>query len=344
LNVQTITDKPHGAVLAFDDVAFEKVGYFDESYGKYGMEHVDWSNRVSLSGIQPPGFHDIVGIEKFLSIGKSKSAVPVNERTSGLSSSRSKFNKHKNNRNRIFVKPSDKSKVSGVSFIIPFSGKDRVESLKKTISNIKSLRHPRIEIIICEEDINGPSDIDSFGSVKHVLVKPKYSMFCKSACINKGASVAMHGILFIHDADLLCEYDYIWNIMKVFQIHKSVHGGKNIICLNNSGKPDKMMTGFVGGSIACKKSEFFGVGGFNEAFFGHGYEDKDFYDRLSTREFFDCEIANFVHLYHDHDETYMSRSDKNKVLCDGLSKKPVGNRITLLRADLVENGYGDALK
>lgn len=71
-NIKTITTKPQGAVLTFDDLAFKHVGYYDPKFPRYGMAHVDWSNRVSKSGIQPPGFHDADGSEKFFKIHAEK--------------------------------------------------------------------------------------------------------------------------------------------------------------------------------------------------------------------------------------------------------------------------------
>jgi GT2 family glycosyltransferase len=62
-----ISEKPQGHCMVFDQKAFETVGYFDEKlFPKYGFEHVDWSNRVSLSGIQPPGFWDIWGARNYI--------------------------------------------------------------------------------------------------------------------------------------------------------------------------------------------------------------------------------------------------------------------------------------
>ena len=58
-----------------DTLAEKIVGYFDENFGKYGMEHVDWSHRVSMSKIQPAGYHDVDGSELFFKICNHESAV-----------------------------------------------------------------------------------------------------------------------------------------------------------------------------------------------------------------------------------------------------------------------------
>ena len=41
----------------------DKCGFFDEDYGKYGMEHVDWSMKPYDFGVQENGFFDVVGYE-----------------------------------------------------------------------------------------------------------------------------------------------------------------------------------------------------------------------------------------------------------------------------------------
>ena len=58
--IKTIHNFPQGAILSYDQKAFETVGYFDaKNFHSYGRSHWDWSFRVSDSGIQPEGIHDI---------------------------------------------------------------------------------------------------------------------------------------------------------------------------------------------------------------------------------------------------------------------------------------------
>jgi len=60
--IKTIDNFPQGAILAYDQLAFDTVGYFDcKNFKGYGRSHWDWSFRVSDSGIQPSGIHDVVG-------------------------------------------------------------------------------------------------------------------------------------------------------------------------------------------------------------------------------------------------------------------------------------------
>ena len=124
---------------------------FDEAFGTYGMEHVDWSNRVSMSGIQPGGFHDIIGSEQFFKILNDSSTVTPAQRSKSLKQTRELYSKHKNNKSRIYVKPLDKSKVPEVSYVIPFQGTERRASIRTVINNVKAQRFPRIEIIVVEQ-------------------------------------------------------------------------------------------------------------------------------------------------------------------------------------------------
>ena len=73
--LQVVNDKPHGAVLALDRHTIDKIGYFDEKFGEYGIEHVDWSTRVFESGLQEPGFFDVSGSQNFFKIHPDESAV-----------------------------------------------------------------------------------------------------------------------------------------------------------------------------------------------------------------------------------------------------------------------------
>jgi GT2 family glycosyltransferase len=96
-----ITEKPQGHFLVFDQKAFQTVGYFDEKlFPGYGFEHVDWSNRVSMSGIQPPGIWDIVGARSFiLSRGHKTDATKRKQYMANLPN----WEKVRDDKNRIYI-------------------------------------------------------------------------------------------------------------------------------------------------------------------------------------------------------------------------------------------------
>ncbi|MHA1372344.1 MAG: glycosyltransferase family 2 protein, partial [Promethearchaeota archaeon] len=100
--VKTITTKPQGAVLAFDNLAFKHAGYYDHEFPRYGMAHVDWSNRVSQSGVQSRGFHDISNSEKFFKIHPEKTVEE--NKTENLRKAKQTYEKV-TKRGHMFVPP-----------------------------------------------------------------------------------------------------------------------------------------------------------------------------------------------------------------------------------------------
>lgn len=74
IQIKTIETSPQGALLIYDRKAFEQVGYFDaKAFKGYGKSHWDWSLRISESGIQIKGFHDVVGSNKYIKVHDEKS-------------------------------------------------------------------------------------------------------------------------------------------------------------------------------------------------------------------------------------------------------------------------------
>lgn len=80
VEIATIEEKPHGAILALDDKAFDTVGYFDEEFGAYGAEHHDYFFRISESGIQPKGIHDLCNSNSYFKIYNEESCLTQEER------------------------------------------------------------------------------------------------------------------------------------------------------------------------------------------------------------------------------------------------------------------------
>jgi len=79
--IKTIYDHPQGALLAYDQVAFDTVGYFDaELFKSYGRSHWLWSFAISESEIQPKGIHDVVGSNKYFRVHNEPCTTPAKER------------------------------------------------------------------------------------------------------------------------------------------------------------------------------------------------------------------------------------------------------------------------
>ena len=100
-SIKTINERPQGAVMAYSKTAFDIVGYFDTTFGIYGMEHVDWSNRVSMSKIQAPGFHDVVHARDYFRTHNERSAV--DRKSKLLNTAKHKYKSLKHNKNRIYI-------------------------------------------------------------------------------------------------------------------------------------------------------------------------------------------------------------------------------------------------
>lgn len=283
VNLKKIIDKPHGAVMVFDDIAFDKVGYFDEIFDTYGMEHVDWSNRVALSNIQPQGFYDVAGSHKYFKIYNECSST--NKQT--LKPNRDKYNSFKDDKNRVYISPSDKCNVQEISAIIPCRAEDRDTKIIETVVlNMKGQLFPHIDIILVEQDVIKKCDYNNIRPCTHILKtgSSPNQPFTKSIAFNHGAAKAQTERLILQDADCIVKADYVKRVDKILDEYEGCHIGKYVTYLNNESTKklivDKKLSDnahferavnyFEGGSLACRRHTYFKVGGFNDMFIGYG--------------------------------------------------------------------------
>ena len=73
VTIRSIKDKPQGAIISLTDLIFRHVGYFDEDFGFYGMEHVDYCERIA--SLQTKGYHDLNNSSEYFKIHKEVSAL-----------------------------------------------------------------------------------------------------------------------------------------------------------------------------------------------------------------------------------------------------------------------------
>ena len=332
-------DKPQGAILAFDTDCVRKVGYFNENYGLYGMEHVDWSARVYEAGLQTPGFFDIAGSTNVLKLHAEESAVE--NRSALLAKARELHNK----RITGYFEASDKTHVPALSVVIPYRELERNASLKTVINNIKASRWPEVEIILVEQDaVSRIVGIDT-GTINHQLVENGLKpLFNKSMAFNKGVHVAVHDKILMHDADILVTSEYVPHIMDVLSSRPACHIGQTVLYANQEGTNqvnalgsvptvpcDRIVGYFEGGSLAASKSAYWSVGGYNEAFYGYGCEDCDFFARLASLEGFEnTRSFKFLHLWHPRAENWGDHHDLNRALERTLCTLPMAERIKRL--------------
>ena len=344
--LQKITQKPHGAVLFFTNDVFSKVGYFDEDLGSYGMEHVDWSNRVGLSGIQEKGYFDVIGSNAYVTVHNE----PSKANKSHLRVARDQFSKYSNNDSRIYVNCSNKVLVPSISYVIPIRVYDRARSAKTVINNIRSQLFPNIEIILVEEDVQSIFNYADVNPIKYIFKQSESGKhFNKSKAFNFGVSNSTSDFIILHDADILVQDNYTQKIYNKLNNYDGVHIGKDVIYLTEQftnkindecvvsldGSCEKQVGYFEGGSLACKKSTYCSIGGFNGDFEGYGCEDTEFFSRLSLNsKFFDERTEVFYHLRHGRVGGWEQCHTRNKEIVAQLRGLNKQDYINTLRSRL----------
>lgn len=331
--------KPHGAILSYTNKLFNTIGYFDEKYGLYGMEHVDWSTRASV--IQEPGYYDVPGSDKYFKIHNDKSSI--NNKSELLTHARSVYG---NGPQERYIKSSSYTDIPAISYVIPVQVFDRLESLGTVINSIRGQLFPIIDIIV--------SEFNAYQTLSDIYYPTKYKFtkcnnsepFNKSMAFNAGVSSVRTNNVILHDADLVPNCNYTSKVYDLLNRYNALHIGGQVVYLNkestnlanSSGKIDKDMACeravgyFEGGSLACNTKTYWDVGGFNEDFKGYGNEDTEFYGRLSkSNKFISDRTELFIHLYHGRTDGWMEYHRINKLIESKLEALPMVDRISKLR-------------
>jgi GT2 family glycosyltransferase len=342
-------DKPHGAILAFDAQALAKVGHFDEAYGLYGMEHVDWSMRVYELGLQPHGFFDAEGSNQYFRIHKEQSALAG--RQDAFRHAKTVF-AHRQTGRKIEPQATD---LPAVSYIVPFRDCGRTGAVMSIVDSIRAQKFPIIDIVLAEQDSTSHINPALFGPMKYLLVNNRTELFNKSRAFNQGVAAARHRHLILHDADIMARVDYTSDVYQELSHYDACHIGKHVIYadqestdkINQSGEIcdassfDRVVGYFEGGSLACTKEAYREIGGFNEQFEGYGVEDCDFYYRLShLTGWHDNRHHDFVHLWHPRVLGWEAHHAQNKSLGSSLAALKPQQRIEQQRQRYLALGYG----
>ena len=334
--IYTITSKPHGAVLAFDNLVFDTIGYFDEQYIS-GYEHVDWSNRVSISGIQPSGYHDIEGSTDYFTIHKEPSSIENEQEY--LKKNAPLLNEHKQNKSRIYVKPSSASEIPLISYIIPCRGSDRENVINVVINNVRAQKFPNIEIIVVEQD--NSQNISLQQPVIWKLVQGGIN-FNKAKAFNTGVCLVKNKKLILHDADMLVFDRYTSLMDSLLDSHTGAHVGNKVIYFSQQStskicksfhvdpslEAERVVDYFEGGSIGCTVDAYKEIGGFCERYEGWGCEDCDFFHRLkSLATFYNVRSIDLFHMWHSRPAGWKDRGNINRNIENEILKIPAGDRI-----------------
>ncbi len=340
VDLAKVDDKPQGAILALHTDCIENAGYFDESFGLYGMEHVDWSTKVYEVGLQPQGFFDVVGSSRYFKLHPEQSAVE--DRSALLAAARIRFSQ----RSTTIAKPSNLAAVDAVSVVVPYRELQRNVSLGTVLNNLKALRVPQVEILLVEQDaVSKVSGVDLSRIVHKLVPNGEKPLFNKSMAFNNGVHIAKHDKILMHDADILAATSYGPDILARFATSDAFHIGSVVLYANPDGTEsinsrqtvtpvpcDRIVGYFEGGSLAATKKAYWSIGGFNESFYGYGCEDCDFFARLSSlKSFFNERTHKFLHLWHPRAENWGDHHDFNRALERRLCAMPMEDRIRGLK-------------
>jgi len=277
VEMSKVLDKPHGAVLAFTTNYIDNVGYFNEKYGLYGMEHVEWSEKAFTFGLQDNGYYDVVGSDQFFRIHPEQSAVE--NRAELFRAAKAQFA----NRTKDRCTPSDATVVLSIAYVIPFRNIGRDGAISTVVNNIRAQRYPVVNIILVEQDGSTKIDLQAVAPVQYKRVGDE-GLFNKSLAFNTGVVAVTDTNVILHDADMLAQGRYTEHISKALTNYDSCHIGGRVLyttmeaCdqivankqVTTASTCDRAVAYYEGGSLACSVQTYWNVGGFNEEFKGYG--------------------------------------------------------------------------
>lgn len=354
INLLKVDDKPHGVVLAFDHSFLRVAGYFDESFGLYGMEHVDWSQRAWELGLQEAGFFDVSGSDSFFHLYAESSAVQ--DRSRLLQEAKQKFA----GRRPAHVAPSERSRVPEISYVVPFRDFERTASIQTVMNNLRAQRFPVVHLIMVEQDDQSRHNVDAHQPVNYYLAAaPENPLFNKSRAFNLGVAKSPCDMVILHDADMLAQGHYTQAVADILKDHESCHIGSTVMYtnqesmqkINDTGivdkhvKCDRVVGYYEGGSLAATKKGYWKCGGFNEDYWGYGCEDCDFYARLSgASKWKEDRVFDFLHLWHSRVGGWNGHHEANKALERSLKGLQMGVRVERQYDQLRRLGYTKELE
>lgn len=278
-HVRKVDDKPQGAILSFTNDVVDVCGYFNEQFGKYGMEHVDWSKKPAEFGLQDDGFFDVEGSDEYFIVHNEESGI--DSKSEMLIRARKIFNERQV---RLRCEPSDNVKLPAVSYVVPFKNTGRTDSIVTVINNLRAQRYPVIDMILVENDSSNNFDVSLTAPVRYYHTAAHNNLFNKSKAFNVGVHNSKYSKLILHDADMLVLGNYTKSICDTLDNYEACHLGGTVIYtteksmhdinskkfVNSDIECDRAVGYYEGGSLACLKEAYWRVGGFNEDFNGYG--------------------------------------------------------------------------
>jgi GT2 family glycosyltransferase len=351
VRMRVVHDRPHGAVLAGNRKLLDEIGYFDERYGIYGFEHVDWSSRVFEFQLQPSGFYDVCGSNSKFRVHPDDSSVP--NRSQKYQEAKAIFE----NRRPARVAPSRATELPALSFVVPMRNVDgRTNSIRTVLDNLRAQRFPVVEIVLVEQDTESRFDPASSYPLIYDLVGKDQPLFNKSLAFNRGVQLAHHDHLILHDADTMAPSWYAGRVYQELQQYEACHLGAKVIYavaestsnINNTGivdhavEFDRVVGYYEGGSLGVRRVAYWRVGAFNEEFKGYGCEDCDFYYRVSHRCIWHSNrFVDLLHLAHGRSPGWEAAHKKNRELEVTLRSLPLDEYIRRLQDRVIHYTRSD---
>ena len=348
VQLNVVNEKPQGALLAFTNEYVRAVGAFNEGFGHYGLEHVEWSSRAFTNGMQEEGFYDLEGSDTYVRCHKDETSIK--NKSECLTFARNKYDELKTLKHEF----SQDSCIPKVTYVIPFREQERTGSLNTVLNNIRAQKYPDIEIILVEEDQNKKIDETQYSPIDYYRVElNEKHLFNKSKAFNLGVARSTSNKIILHDADMLVINGYTQEISDILDNYDSCHLGSTVVYANKDSTSninrlgevtdpvfERVVGYYEGGSLACTKETYWKIGGFNEDFWGYGCEDCDFYDRMSKgSNYFDNRIYNLLHLHHGRSDGWCDHHDVNIATYDKLKELTIRQRIELQIAQMARMKY-----
>ena len=350
INLLKTDNQPQGAVLAFETSVIETIGFFNEAYGQYGMEHVDWSSKFHDFGIHAiRGFFDVLGSNRYFKLHNEKSSVL--ERSEKFQFAKNIF---KTREIKKYSYSLD-SKTDAISVVIPYRSQDRSASVITVIDSMKGQLFPTINIILSEHDHKDTINAASILPTRYLHIHSESDEpFNKSKAFNGGVDITKDDYLILHDADMIVPNYYVSEIYKTLIFNSSCHLGKDVSYYDNNDtdiinrekrafrpqKFERYVSYYEGGSLACTKEYYSIIGGFYEAYSGYGCEDCDFYARLiAGGSFKNDRRISLYHLNHPRSDKWQKFHDQNVKLETALKTLSDIARIADAKNSLIRKGY-----
>ena len=235
-----------------------------------------------------------------------------------------------------------------ISFIIPHRQVDRVPLLLATLESILAQDVP-VECIVVEQGPrpelhNLPAEVKSI----HLPHPEDPTGWYKSWAYNVGAAAARAPIVVCHDGDILVPSAYGRELLTRFSDRQCevVFAQRFLFYLSSehtaqvlaerrvaaAHPPERIVQNWKGGTLAIRRSTFFEIGGFDEAFEGWTGEDIEFHDRTLVRQGWHYGYLPFVHLWHPaQPDKVSSQRAANLAFTEQMMQIPREVRVAMLK-------------